>query len=215
MSRLDAHAFFDLKLFFASLEDIRTAVEKILVKPPLARNPILHFRKGPLDLDWVDGQIGEWGELKGRLWGVFYRPVAAPQTVRLLIHIDTFSYNIPAILKCDAVFIRSTGEASGFEIEWPIQEFEYYEHGESRRFVRVMDDERWEFFERGARFDWENADQYRRRRKKDRVTRKMIVDYARRFGVDLEDDSFWQSDHDALYWHYDFPPTPRPPLGQR
>lgn len=215
MSRLDEHAFFNLMLFFAPLEDIRTAVEKILVRPPLARDPILHFRQDPLDLDWVERQAEHWDAMKRRLWGLFYRPVAAPQTARLLIHCDTFSCNIPWAIKCDAIFIRSTGEAAGHAIEWPIHEFEYYQHGESRRFVRAMNDDPWEFFERGERFDWEYADQYRRRRKKDRVTRQMLVDYARRFGVDLEDDSFWRSDHAALYWHYDLPQSTVPPFGVR
>ena len=213
MSRLDDHASLTLKLFFASLDDIRTAVEKILVPPPLARNPILHFRQDALDLDWVERQAQHWAGMKHRLWGLFYRPVAAPHVVCPLTHCDTFSHNIPWAIKCNAIFIRTSGEAAGHAVEWPIHEFEYYQHGESRRFVRAMNDDPWEFFERGERFDWEYADQYQRRRIKDRVTRRMIVDYTRQFGVDLEDDSFWQSDHDALYWHYDLPQSVVPPFG--
>ncbi len=215
MSKLDAYALFDLKLFFASLDDIRTAVGKILVAPPLARNPLLHFREDPLDVDWIDRQAEEWRARDGRIWGLFYRPAGAPQAARLLIHGDSVSHHIPRLAKCDALFIRSTGETSGHEIEWPIHEFHYYRRGESRRFVRAMKDGAWTFFEQGERFDWEQGDRYQARRKKDRMTRQMIVDYTRKLGVDLKDDSFWRSDHNALYWHYDLPQSTVPPYGVR
>ena len=143
MSPLDRLPHLNLKLYFASLKDIRRAVEEIYAPPLLARDSTLSFTTGPLDHDWITRKAREWDDLGYRIWGLFYRPASTPRAVMLEAHTDTISNMIYSTLNCDALFIRSSGEASGHTVAHPIQEFAYYQRGDKRRIVRAMDDEPW------------------------------------------------------------------------
>lgn len=62
--------------------------------------------------------------------------------------------------------------------ECPINEFDCFERGERHRFVRVFRDlPRLEFYEIGEPFDFENVENYRRRRIRDRFCREDLIAY--------------------------------------
>ena len=56
------------------------------------------------------------------------------------------------------------------------------------------DGDRWEFFESGERYPFEQIERYAERRKRDRFTRAMLRDYLRHFGIELMTDEFLRVD---------------------
>lgn len=68
------------------------------------------------------------------------------------------------------------------------------------RFIRVMWDDRWDFYEFGQPLPFENTQQYKARLKKDRLTPEMVEEYANYFGVDLRDPNMYITDKEAIYF---------------
>ena len=53
---------------------------------------------------------------------------------------------------------------------------------------------RWEFYESGERYPFEQIKRYAERRKRDRFTGDMLRDYLRHFGIELNTDEFLRVD---------------------
>ena len=64
----------------------------------------------------------------------------------------------------------------------------------SERLARVMQDPRWDFYEKGEPFPFEQTEKYKERIKKKRLTNDMILDYAEAMGYDVRNPDFWKSD---------------------
>ena len=87
------------------------------------------------------------------------------------------------------------------EAEQDYYEFREFSHQFSDgrdRYVRVMQDPRWDFFERGEPFPFEQTEKYTERIKKKRLTNDMILDYVEAMGYDVRNPDFWKSDN-AVY----------------
>lgn len=74
------------------------------------------------------------------------------------------------------------------------------------RYVRVMWDDRWDFYQEGDPFPFEQTERYTERIKRKRLTTEMVLDYAREMGWDLRDPHFWTPSEDASYLTYEFIP---------
>ncbi|MEE8452146.1 MAG: hypothetical protein V3R99_09535, partial [Thermoguttaceae bacterium] len=62
--------------------------------------------------------------------------------------------------------------------DYPICELQTYEDGGSRRIVRTMkDDPKWEFFEEGSPYDFEDLERYKLRLKRERFDWEMLHRY--------------------------------------
>ena len=68
------------------------------------------------------------------------------------------------------------------------------------RIVRVMWDGRWDFFEQGVPFKFEDINQYKKRFKAQRLSTEMIINYTKQFGCDITDTSFYTTDIPAVYF---------------
>ena len=75
-----------------------------------------------------------------------------------------------------------------------------------RRLVRVMQDPRWDFYEIGEPFPFEQTEKYKERIKKKRLTNDMILDYAEAMGYDVRNPDFWESDN-ATYLEWSWIPV--------
>jgi len=70
--------------------------------------------------------------------------------------------------------------------EWPIEEFGLLQNRRYLRFVRTMlDTGGWEYWEEGQLQPFEEPEIYKKRNKKDRVTRELIVRYLSKLGINL------------------------------
>jgi len=67
------------------------------------------------------------------------------------------------------------------------------------RLVRVMWDDRWDFYEKGEPMPFEQIERYTERLRRKRLTNDMILDYVKAMGWDLRDPAFWTSERDAWY----------------
>lgn len=76
----------------------------------------------------------------------------------------------------------------------------------SMRMVRVMQDPRWDFYEIGEPFPFEQTEKYKERIKKKRLTNDMILDYAEAMGYDVRNPEFWKSDN-ATYLEWSWIPV--------
>lgn len=76
----------------------------------------------------------------------------------------------------------------------------------SMRMVRVMQDPRWDFYEIGEPFPFEQTEKYKERIKKKRLTNDMILDYAEAMGYDVRNPDFWKSDN-ATYLEWSWIPV--------
>jgi hypothetical protein len=83
--------------------------------------------------------------------------------------------------------------------EWGIQEVEYRKGGtyEPTRFLRWSEEERgYKFLQLGAPLPFEGSEPTAKNWVRSRTD---VFRYISNFGINLEDDRFWQSDEDAVY----------------
>ena len=80
----------------------------------------------------------------------------------------------------------------------PCYYFEHWDKDKNFRLVRVMCDPRWDFYEEGERFPFEQVEKYNERIKKKRLTNDMIKDYVTAMGWNIRDEGFFDSDQDAV-----------------
>lgn len=69
-----------------------------------------------------------------------------------------------------------------------------------------MWDNRWDFYQEGEPFPFEQTERYAERIKRKRLTTDMVLEYAREMGWDLRDPRFWKPSEDASYLTYEFIP---------
>ena len=84
--------------------------------------------------------------------------------------------------------------------------FDFLGSNGTERMVRVMQDPRWDFYEIGEPFPFEQTEKYKERIKKKRLTNDMILDYAEAMGYDVRNPEFWKSDN-ATYLEWSWIPV--------
>lgn len=70
---------------------------------------------------------------------------------------------------------------------------EYWQDGKSVRYVRSMQDPRWEFYERGNPLWFEDIELYKQRMIKKRMNKDILIDYCNKLGFNIDDKCFWQN----------------------
>ncbi len=88
------------------------------------------------------------------------------------------------------------------EYIYAMRVFHHIDKNGNERYVRVMQDPKWDFWEQGERLPFEQVDKYSERFIKKRLTNEMILDYALALGWDLRSPDFWQSRTDARYYEW-------------
>lgn len=88
------------------------------------------------------------------------------------------------------------------EFNYAMRVFHHIDINGNERYVRVMQDPKWDFWEQGERLPFEQVDKYSERFIKKRLTNEMILDYALALGWDLRSPDFWKSSTDARYYEW-------------
>ena len=88
------------------------------------------------------------------------------------------------------------------EFNYAMRVFHHIDIDDNERYVRVMQDPKWDFWEQGERLPFEQVDKYSERFVKKRLTDEMILDYALALGWDLRSPDFWKSSTDARYYEW-------------
>lgn len=88
------------------------------------------------------------------------------------------------------------------EFNYAMRVFHHIDIDDNERYVRVMQDPKWDFWEQGERLPFEQVDKYSERFIKKRLTNEMILDYALALGWDLRSPDFWKSSTDARYYEW-------------
>jgi hypothetical protein len=93
------------------------------------------------------------------------------------------------------VVLRSTHVTA----EYPLHELQLWQGGEEKRVVRVMrDSDRWEFYEQGVPFAFEDLALYLRRPTSVRLSREALVRYCNVLGWDLTKPESWEASGNAI-----------------
>lgn len=88
------------------------------------------------------------------------------------------------------------------EFNYAMRVFHHIDINGNERYVRVMQDPKWDFWEQGERLPFEQVEKYSERFIKKRLTNDMILDYALALGWDLRSPDFWKSSMDARYYEW-------------
>jgi len=109
---------------------------------------------------------------------LIWEPLNSPETSVFAPNIQDGWHTLVNILStkhlCDSYSIRLSLQ----DDEYPICELSTYEEGIRRRYIRVMkDDPKWEFFEVGEPYPFEELKNYSKRLKKHRFTKDMLYRY--------------------------------------
>lgn len=88
------------------------------------------------------------------------------------------------------------------EFNYAMRVFHHMDINGNDRYVRVMQDPKWDFWEQGERLPFEQVEKYSERFIKKRLTNDMILDYALALGWDLRSPDFWKSSMDARYYEW-------------
>jgi hypothetical protein len=84
--------------------------------------------------------------------------------------------------------------------EWPAYRFQATEGGRIKRHVSLIRDvSDWKFHQVGDTRTEEIADLYRKRTKRDRLSREYLIGLAERLGFPVGDDGFWRSRVSGVY----------------
>lgn len=187
-------------LAFASLDapagEIGKAVESIF--DDWVRDGRYRIGWSPLDLASVEIGCPRPGGVHLAKATIF-APRISEQNSILVANLQDGWYTLINVLckelRCDGLRIRTSTD----DVQYPINSIAIYEGGQETRIVQTMlDGDRWDFFQRGAKKAFESETNYRRRRIKDRFDRVILFGYLTALGFDITDDRFWSSDRPAL-----------------
>ena len=183
-------------LINGDIEDIHTAILNILKK---WNHTIIKDRHSPVKIP-IEDEIPY--EIPIR-YLILWHPTNTKGVALFGNQFDGF-YSMTYLLNHHYNF-ELTRIAVDFEIENNEPEYgmfhnfhHFYADGRERM-VRVMWDDRWDFYEEGEPMPFEQTERYAERLKRKRLTNEMVLDYAKALGWDLRDPAFWTSERDAWY----------------
>lgn len=93
-------------------------------------------------------------------------------------------------IKGDSISITS----SFYYNEYKMYKFNYYKGGDSIRYVRSMQDPRWEFYEEGTSLWFEDIELYKQRMIKKRMNLQVIDSYLKKMGINIFDENFLKNE---------------------
>jgi hypothetical protein len=132
---------------------------------------------------------------------VLYAPAASPTVCIIVTNLQdgwsSLSHNVAKELGAPQIQVTSTERGA----YWSGHHFRTWRDGAERRVVMVIrDSDKWVFSEEGEPESFETPSFYKRRLKRDRLTREVLVGYLRQLGCDPTDRGFWETDRDAIYF---------------
>ncbi len=77
--------------------------------------------------------------------------------------------------------------------EEPFNSFCYVKNGKKERTVYAMKDGKWVFYKGGDLQPFEDDNNYRKRIIRQRLNNKILVEYCKRLGFEVDNDKFWES----------------------
>lgn len=123
---------------------------------------------------------------------LLWAPEAAPQLTAFMPHAassDYFFRSYCAQFLFEVAEVRSTNA----QVADQINSFEVDANGKPARTVRVMKDDRWDFFQEGSPLGFEQTERYESRLVRDRLTRDMVLDYLEAWGAPVREEAFWRT----------------------
>jgi hypothetical protein len=133
---------------------------------------------------------------------MFFSPRAAPRSTVMFANgedgwltlANCLSNRLP---QCNVYIFK----ISSPRCEWPAYKFKLIRGTEIVRVISALKDvSRWEFWQEGEPLPEEDATEYTKRRVKDQLSREYLVSLAERLGFPVQDDEFWRSDSEAVYF---------------
>lgn len=173
-------------IFNAPLCEIKRVLEELISEKNIDNRSRNVLMEATLDLEPFVQPIYNPKFLRA----VFWKPKNYPITIMTSNLVDGW-YTLGYVLNQIKGF-----EMIGVSLEDDFRSFNY----NHERIVRVMRDSKWDFFEKGKPFPFENINQYKTRLKKKRLTADMIIEYVKFFGYNISDPDFFQTDIDAIYY---------------
>lgn len=124
---------------------------------------------------------------------IVFSPVSCPNITLFTSNLSdggsSLVYIMNKFLKLDSISLRIS-KAEDF---YKIYAFDYYKDGDSIRYVRSMQDPRWEFYEEGTSLWFEDIELYKQRMIKKRMNKDILIDYCNKLGFNIDDKCFWQN----------------------
>ena len=88
------------------------------------------------------------------------------------------------------------------DFRYAMRVFHHWAQDGNERYVRVMQDPKWDFWEQGERLPFEQVDKYSERFIKNRLTNDAILDYLMELGWNLRSEDFWATDETAYCFEW-------------
>lgn len=129
---------------------------------------------------------------------IVFSPVSCPNITLFTSNLSDGGSSLVFImnefLKLDSISLR----ISKTEDFYKVYDFDYYKDGDSIRYVRSMQDPRWEFYERGNPLWFEDIELYKQRMIKKRMNKEILISYCLKLGFDITLENFWKN-NDKIY----------------
>lgn len=157
---------------------------------------VLSYGSNNIDLSYVEHNVRRW---KLQIW----KPLCGHGVVlwgNVADGFDSITYilNKRYGLGWTRVSFTLDTPEPGYEMRF----FHYMPANGKERYVHVMQNPRWEFWESGEPLPFEQTERYKERIKKKRLTNEMLLDYLLALDWDLRSPDFWKSDGDTCYFEW-------------
>lgn len=76
---------------------------------------------------------------------------------------------------------------------YPAYIFECMSNSNHRIIQAIKDDDKWDFYQEGSIMSFENEDNYTRKKIAKRLNNDIIIEYLKKEGIDITEDTFWRS----------------------
>lgn len=192
----------DDRFLSATLFDLPLAEVDLIAGTVLARIGQTSMVRYPSPLDLNEIYVGEPPAGGAHPYKfVLYEPVAPTSCTVMVTNLADGWNSLAWLISKEHPSRQLQIRSSRKDDEYPVHELQIVSRGQEERLVRVMrDSDRWEFFERGPRRDFEDIEGYSARLVRKRLDRPKIVSYLHALGWDVESADFWRSERPAIYY---------------
>lgn len=184
-------------LINGNIEDVHAAILKIIKH---WNQTVLENYLAPVDIH-LEMVIPDGGRQIQNI--VLWKPANVNGTVLFGTERDGFhsmTWVLNNTYKFELTRIALDLDIENDEPEYGMHHYFHHLYADGReRLVRVMWDDRWDFYEEGEPMSFEQTERYTERLRRKRLTNDMVLDYAKALGWDLREPSFWTSKRDAWY----------------
>jgi hypothetical protein len=197
MKIIDAYSYFPFSIVFIPVEEFYVAVRKVFEDKDLL---------GKYEMSWKKVNIGSLyqkqpfssGRVKKR--AIALEPCLNEKMTFFVANIQdgwhTLIYSVCKHFKLRCFELSISNDT----IDYPSNKIVCYDNGVNIRSIRAImaDDNKWEFYQKGDPLAFENLENYKKRRIKDRLNRAIIIQYLARLNIDLNSNDFWISEKPTL-----------------